>query len=241
MSSIVLIGPTDALASLREQFSADKEVQTFSEHDVRAAVEFIATTRPAVVAMEESFAVSPRGEALVGRIMDDPALQSCEIRVLADTREASGPNGTGALDAPAEVTSDVPTIAVPLAAAQPALDFRGTRRVIRQRMADGLAVTVDGNPAVLVDLTTLGAQVLSRIVLRPNQRVRLLLPEGITDAKKVLRCQGSVVWASFEMPAGQPPRYRAGLRLSGVDLDALQAFVDRHRVPAAAELSGEPG
>ena len=50
---------------------------------MRDAVEHIAIHRPAVVAIEEAFAVSPRGEALVARIMEDPSLSACEIRILA--------------------------------------------------------------------------------------------------------------------------------------------------------------
>lgn len=230
MSAIVLIGPTDALARLREQFPAEGKVQTFSDHEIRAAVEYIATHRPPIVAIEESFAVSPRGEALIGRIMDDPALQACEIRVLPGPTPAPPvrKSGTGITPAPPRAEST-----------PPALDHRGTRRAVRIRMADHVEVAVDGNPAELVDISPLGAQVVSRMVLRPNQRVRLSLPEE----KKVVRCLGSVVWASFEMPPGQPPRYRAGLRLSGVEVDAVERFADRHRaeVSAAPTSSGEPG
>lgn len=227
MSAIVLIGPTDALARLREQFPADKRVQTFSDHEVRAAVEHIATHRPATVAIEESFAVSPRGEALIGRIMDDPALQGCEIRVLPGLTPAppARKSGTG-----------IPAAAPRPESPAPALDYRGTRRAVRIRMAAHVEVAVDGNPAELIDLSPVGAQVVSRMVLRPNQRVRLSLPDG----KKVVRCLGSVVWASFEMPAGQPPRYRAGLRLSGVETDAVDRFAERHRATAPAS-SVDPG
>jgi hypothetical protein len=73
--------------------------------------------------------------------------------------------------------------------------------------------------------------VISKIVLRPNQRVRLTLPEG----KRALRCAGSVVWASFEMPQGQPPRYRAGLKLSGIEGESLHGFAERHREPGSDE------
>ena len=61
---------------------------------------------------------------------------------------------------------------------KPALDVRGTRRAPRIRIKDGVEVAVDGNPAALVDLSTVGAQVVSPTVLKPNQRVRVTIGEG---------------------------------------------------------------
>src|ERR671913_1963831 len=91
VSAIVLIGPRDALPALRKQLATETEVQTFTDQQVREAVEFIATARPAVVALDEQFAESPRGEALMGRIADDTALSSCDVRVLARERQAPPP------------------------------------------------------------------------------------------------------------------------------------------------------
>ena len=80
---IVVIGPAEALGALRAQVANGRQVQSFTDHQVREAVEYVATYKPAIVAIDETFAVSPRGEALVGRIMDDPGLAQCEIRILA--------------------------------------------------------------------------------------------------------------------------------------------------------------
>ena len=49
----------------------------------------------------------------------------------------------------------------------------------------------DGNAAALIDLSAVGAQVLSTKMLKPNQRIRLTLPEG----KTAIRCTGSIAWA----------------------------------------------
>ncbi|MCC7126041.1 MAG: PilZ domain-containing protein [Acidobacteria bacterium] len=240
VSALVLIGPSVALPVLRKQLPADTAVQTFTDHEVRQAVEYIATTKPAVVAIDEEFAVGPRGDALIGRIVEDPSLASCEIRILPraprperapSTKRKSGANipVAGSPTATASAVAAPPAEDTP-AAARP-LDQRGTRRAERFRLNDGVAVTVDGNAAELVDLSTVGAQVISKIVLKPNQKVRVVLPEET----RVLRCGGSVVWATFEMPAGKPPRYRAGLRLQGLDVDAMQGFVDRHRTPKPSD------
>jgi hypothetical protein len=231
---MVVIGPTEALDALRAQLPEDGPLQAFTDIQIREAVEFIATHRPAMVGIEEGFAVSPRGEALSGRIMDDPALTACEIRVLTyakpdkdKTRRRSGTGIKAASVLPAGA-GQVPA-GKDASAPHPVLDRRGTRRAERIRLIEGVSVTVDGNPAELVDLSVVGAQVVSRMVLRPNQRVRVHLPENRADGRRALRCSASVVWASFEMPAGQSPRYRAGLKLSGAEADALQHFALLHR------------
>lgn len=231
--AIVVIGPTEALGALRAQLPENRPLQTFTDHQVREAVEFIATHRPAIVGIEETFAVSPRGEALVGRIMDDPSLASCEIRILAYSQKAERDksrrkSGAGIPVAAPPVSGDGDGTSVR------SVDRRGTRRTERIRMLAGVVITVDGNPAELVDLSAAGAQVVSRVVLRPNQRVRLQLPEPRTEGKRMVRCAASVVWASFEMPAGQPPRYRAGLKLaSPTEAEALQHFALLHQAPEA--------
>lgn len=236
---IVVIGPSEALDALRAQLPEGSPLQAFTGFQVREAVEYIATHKPAIVAIEQSFAVSPRGEALVGRIMDDASLTACEIRVLGlprpereKTRKKSGTGITPA--APAGPGSPAAPAAPPnghAAAAAVSLDYRGTRRAERVRIIEGVSVTVDGLPADLVDLSALGAQVVSRAVLRPNQRVRMQLPENKGDGRRALRCAASVVWASFEMPPGQPPRYRAGLKLSGAEAEAVEQFALLHRAP----------
>jgi hypothetical protein len=38
-----------------------------------------------------------------------------------------------------------------------------------------------------------------------------------------------VAWASFEIPTGSGPRYRAGVEFFNADTSALDAFCARHR------------
>ena len=243
VSATVLIGREGALARLRTQLATETDVKMFTDRQVREAVEFIATAHPAIVALDEEFAASARGEALVGRITDDPALTACDVRVLslepravtAGQSRAAGNGLTMVPSAPGDTSAATTTTTTTAAVVTPTpvLDQRGTRRAPRIRLASGIPVTVDGNAAELVDLSAVGAQVVSTIILRPNQRVRLALPEG----KRSLRCAGWVVWATFEMPQGQQPRYRAGLKLTGIEGESLQSFAERHREPG----SGEPG
>ena len=71
-------------------------------------------------------------------------------------------------------------------------------------------------------------QVVSSVILKPNQRVRVSLP----DASRPIRIRGAVAWASFEMPKGKPaPQYRAGIEFFDADASAVQRFIDQKKLP----------
>ena len=61
-------------------------------------------------------------------------------------------------------------------------------------------------------------------VVKPNQRVRVTL----VDDTATVRCAATIVWASFEMPKGASPRYRAGLEFIDADGAAINAYIHRH-------------
>ena len=214
--SIVLIGPADALPALRERVDSGAELHQFTDQEALEALDHIIRNKPRIIALDNEFSTSSRGAALINRIKDDPSLVNCEVRVIAHDNALNRvavrrPPGHGAAIAVEEPKS--------------ALDQRGTRRAPRYRMKDGIEILVDGNAAALVDVSTVGAQVLCPSVLRPNQRVRMTL----TDQKGAIRCNGSIAWASLELPKGLPPRYRAGIDMTGADPEAVKNFAERHK------------
>ena len=219
-SSIVLIGPSEALPALRERVDSGAELHTFTDQEALEALDHIIRTKPRIVALDDDFSATSRGTALINRIKDDPTLNDCEVRVVAhDTAINRVAVRRSGKHAAAIVVVDEP---------KKALDQRGTRRAPRIRIREKVEVLVDGNAAELIDLSAVGAQVLSSKMLKPNQRIRLTLPEG----KKAIRCTGSIAWASFEMPKGESPRYRAGIELLGTDPVAISSFADRHKKAA---------
>ena len=224
--STVLIAAPEHLQALKERpdFS---DAQTFSDAEALRALEVITRKRPDVVALERIFAATTRGAALINRIKADPKLASCEIRIVAhDSGYARVPAGGGA---PGNAGSDsdaaVAVAEAPAPAAAP-LDQRGTRRAPRVKIVEGVEVLVDGNAAALVDLSIVGAQVVSQSILRPNQRVRM----SINDGKKPLRFSAGVAWASFEL-IKTGPRYRAGIEFFDAEPEAVQKFCDAKKKP----------
>lgn len=199
----LLIGPQALAAPLAQHpDTRDTELIVFDEDHVCQAVEQMVRQRPRVVALPEKFAMSPRGMALTHRIAVDAQLAGTRV-LMIDAQGAAVPIPAGAR----------PTW-LPL-------DVAGTRRVPRIRMRQGIDVQIDGATASLVDLSTMGAQVLSTTVLKPRQRVRVIL----AVEPYLIRAIGTVAWALFEIPkAGLPPQYRAGLEFSSADPEPLLQF-----------------
>jgi archaeosine-15-forming tRNA-guanine transglycosylase len=215
-SSIVLIGPSGAIPALRERLTPGADVQTFTDTETLEALDHIVRSKPRIVALDYQFSLTSRGTALVDRIKDDPELQMCEVRVVAHD---------GALSRVQQRRKAATATATTIDDPKALLDPRGTRRAARVLIRDGVEVLVDGNGATLVDVSTIGAQVLSTKMLKPNQRVRVTFSDG----QGMIRCSGSIVWASFEMPKGQATRYRAGIELTSADTQQLTAYAERYR------------
>ena len=108
--------------------------------------------------------------------------------------------------------------------AQAPLDLTGTRRAPRFAIQDNVNVEIDGNAATLVNLSLVGAQVLSAAIIRPNQRVRFVF----TDERSAARIRGVVASVSVELSKGVP-HYRAGIEFLNGDQAAVQGIIDARK------------
>jgi len=212
----VLIAAPELLPTLKKRpVDPAAELLAFADADALKALDVISKRRPSVIVLEQDFAATARGAALVRRIQADPALSGSEIRLVSkDSGESSIVEALTAVDEPLMTEAE----------ARAQLDQRGTRRAARFKIGGTVEVVVDGNIATLVDLSTIGAQVLSAIVLRPTQRLRVTL----ADDHSTIRFNATVAWASFEIPKQTPPRYRAGLEFIDAEAGAVDAFRRRH-------------
>ncbi len=204
-----MVAASELLPSLRERAAEiDGELLMFSDADALSALQTIVTRRPQVVALERMFAVTPRGAALINRIKADPSLRDAEIRVVAHN---------------SDYRRIIPRAAPP---SGPALDQRGTRRAPRFKITDSATAMLDGISGTVIDLSTVGAQVVAPGGLKPNQRIAM----GLVDATATLRFNASVAWTSFEMSPAGAPRYRAGINFEDADPAAVDAFLNRHKL-----------
>ena len=104
------------------------------------------------------------------------------------------------------------------------------RQASRHVLRDEVHVQIDGSPALLVDLSANGAQILSPTALKPNRIVKVLLPFD----RNPIQCKGKIVWARLEPPsAGRPLRYRGGIFFTTVDELGVEAFLAKRGVGAS--------
>jgi len=208
----VLVAAPEYLPALQEQGDFG-DALAFSDADALKALEAITRDRPKVIALEKQFAATSRGAALIKRIKADPKLRKCEIRVVSLEGDSE------------EFSQSDPALRGAETEAAVKLDQRGTRRAQRVKIVDGVEVLIDGSPAMLIDLSVVGAQVVSPTILRPNQRVRMILP----DEERPIRCVAGVAWAAFEMPKSGP-RYRAGIEFFDAESGNLDRFIEQNKL-----------
>jgi hypothetical protein len=88
-------------------------------------------------------------------------------------------------------------------------------------------VQIDRDPALLVDLSVTGAQV---IFAAPPEVGRIVTVALLSDETPCF-CQGRLIWARREQTAkGRPFRYPTGIAFTAIDDAAIQAYITRHAV-----------
>lgn len=189
----VLIASDNLLAIWSTFASSANEVLAVPQKDVTAALNSIRRRQPAIVVLEEAFAVSSQAAALIARLHTTAEFGRLQIRLLTA-------DGVAALQAAHAAHADARVSLASITRPMP-------RRSSRLRPAGPIQIRIDGHPATLVNLSTSGTQVCSSLVLRPHQRVRVRFQLN-SDA---IRMNGIVVWSAFEMTP--TPTYRAGIKL----------------------------
>jgi hypothetical protein len=86
-----------------------------------------------------------------------------------------------------------------------------------------VGVIVNGQRGTLVNLSSMGAQLLMLLRVRPNEPLRL----SLVDASADVRVQGVVAWSAAE-PSGTGMTYRAGIEFINPDSLTLGDFCMRH-------------
>jgi hypothetical protein len=235
-AAALVIAAHNLMPALRDHVKAEGDIATFADTEPIQALQTIMEDRPSLVVLERLFAATPRGAALINRIKSDPQLAHTEVRVMSHTGDytrqvvkptaAAPPAAASPSEGAAAATETQQGGAVATEEA-PRLDWQGTRRAPRYRVRQGVELQLDGNPAAVIDLSTVGAQVISPTVLRPNQKVRISVPiEDFT-----LRFRGAIAWAKFELPTApvKAPQYRAGVEFTDADAQAIDNFCSKNR------------
>jgi hypothetical protein len=191
----VLIGSEPLVAAWNARAGKSSQVIPLVHTDVSHALETIGSKRPEVVVIEQAVATTGPGSTLMARLHTERFLRGIDVRLLAPDR---------ANDLMSSEPGDVHPQVWLTVLAEP-LPARPMRRAERIKTGENEGALVDGTPVRLLDLSASGAQVYSTMVLRPQQRVKLVL----SPERGSIKTTGIVAWSTFEM--APTPRYRAGI------------------------------
>jgi hypothetical protein len=198
--------------------------------NLASAMDSIRNFQPKLVAVDALFAQTLTGAAFIERV-EKLAIADGEIRLIVRiegswvTTSRGQSTGVVVPSAPAIIAVSPPSVAAasaPVTAAQ--IAAVSTRRAPRFLVRDPLDVVVENGSAALIDISILGAQVVSGPVLRPNQKIKIALP----DSRDMLHVMAHVAWSTFEKPQLADAQYRAGIEFTGAAQEALEDYRRRH-------------
>ncbi len=207
----VLVADPGRMPALRDGLRLDGRVLRFMSTNLTTAFDSIRANNPGIVAVDAAFAETAPGRAFLDRIAA-LAIPASGVRLVRqiDGRWTTTPLVADALQA---------------MSASVGLTRGDTRRTPRFLVKDPVQAVVESSTANLIDLSALGAQVVSEPVLRPNQKIKVLLP----DDDATLRVSALIAWSMYERPThGTEPYYRAGLEFSDAAQQTLEDYCRRH-------------
>ena len=222
-ADVILVAPADLLPALTASCASLGALHAFPDTDALAALDATFQTLPREVVLERGFAESARGRAFLRRVTDDTFARECLIRIV-DAAAGPAPASPAEASAATASTREEPSATTsPATDAQPAPETLGPAARVTRRLgvAPDTTVAVDGTNVTLVDLSMEGMQVLGTLPLKPNQAVRVTLPDGAQG----LRVRARVAWATLELGAATGARYRAGFAFVDADRAALEPLV----------------
>jgi PilZ domain-containing protein len=235
----VVVADPARIDAVRATVSLPGRVMSFPTNGIGSAVASIRAYRPKTVAVDAIFADSPYGATFLDQV-EALRIAGCTIVLLVEAgsrwtaipRNAARILGRSQSDAAAAAD---PALITPLRQALTAVpsqlpvavraDVSSTRRVPRFAVRDPLKVVVESGQARLVDISVLGAQIVSMPILRPRQKIKVALP----DSDAMLNVVAQVAWSSFErLRLESEPYYRVGLEFAGSSQDKLEDYRRRH-------------
>jgi hypothetical protein len=221
----ILIAEPQLLTTLRNEVKITGRPLYFSVSNLASALESIRALQPHIVALESMFAGTDRGRAFIDRLqVEAPAASEIQLVSHASGRWTLAP--LGAKPAAARPPHAAPA---PVAPAQAGLN---TRRAPRFPVFTPAEAVIDGKPTNLVDISVLGAQVVSDPALRPQQKVKVALPDV---EETILRFTARVAWSVFEKPRpAKVPHYRAGAGSGSILPAPLLEFADPYSLRESA-------
>jgi hypothetical protein len=227
--TLVIADAAQTLA-IRAGSTFSGRVTWFTAGNLFAAHQSIQMHHPKVIAVEAGFAETPPGQEFLARV-ERLGIRGSVIQLVVrsqgkwSTTPYSGQLGTAPSQAGTPAVSIERAVAGGRGAGAPQTKGANTRRANRFKILESVDAVVESGQATLVNISILGAQVVSQPVLKPTQKVKIVLP----DTDDMLRLTAHVAWVTFEQPQpGSAPHYRAGMEFSDAAKEILEDYCRRH-------------
>jgi hypothetical protein len=227
----IIVADAARIPAIRDGVLLTGRMMYFTASNVASAMDTIRAHQPKLVVVDALFARTPPGVAFVERV-EQLAIPQGDIRLVVqlEGRWVTAPRSSAAepvsVSRPAAVASKPAVVVAPaapmIAAPTAALN---TRRAPRFLVRDAVNAVVENGSANLVDISVLGAQIVSGPVLRPRQKIKIALP----DTGDMLQVMAQVAWSTFEKPVlVMAAHYRAGIEFTDAAQQALEDYRRRH-------------
>lgn len=234
------------MAAIRQSIRFPGRVIHFTPASVSAAMEAVRSHKPRTVAIDAVFGQTPMGVAFMDRV-DALGIDGSSIKFIlehegrwitaarrgskapaADAETSGHTSRRKHVEPSPDIETASPELVAAIAAAVEAGDplaLSTTRRAPRFAVQGNVEAIVENGHASIVDMSVLGAQLVSVPALRPNQRIMV----SLQDSDVSLNVIAQVAWSSFERPSKEvEPYYRAGIEFSGPAKDAIEDYRQRH-------------
>jgi hypothetical protein len=220
----IVIADVTRMAAIRSGLPLSGRVVHFTNFNLSSALEAIKTDEPRIVAIDALLVQTQQGLGFMKHV-ESLAKAACAIRLIVrgnrtwtTTEHDARPPTDEAAIGRASATPCRPAV---VAAAKTGVN---TRRAPRFPMLDSLNAGVEGGQASLVNISVLGAQVVSQPVLRPGQTVKIALP----DQNEMLRLTAHVAWSTFQQTKQGTAVYRAGVAFTDAAQETLDDYCRRY-------------
>jgi hypothetical protein len=244
----IVVADVTRMAAIRDGLALPGRVMHFASSSLASAVESIRAYRAKVVAVDALFAQTSSGIAFVARL-DTMGLPANAIRLIVESdgkwiatvrqepgivvadRKGGVPQQQGAIVSPKQPT--VQSLSSVLAAVSFSA-MSNTRRAPRFLVRNPIEALVESGRANVIDMSVLGAQIVSLPVLRPNQRIKL----GLLDTDDVVNLTAQVAWSIFEQTPMREVHYRVGIEFTDAARHTLEDYRRRYCADQPIPLRG---
>jgi hypothetical protein len=223
----VVVADAARMPAIRAGLQVFGRAMHITSGNLASAMDSIKNFQPKLVAVDVVFAQTLTGASFIERV-EKLAIADSEIRLIARSEGAWITTSRGqraGVIVPPSIVAAPSIVAMPAPVGGTQVGAVSTRRAPRFLVRDPLDVVVENGSAALIDISILGAQVVSGPALRPNQKIRIALP----DNRDMLHVTAHVAWSTFEKPKlVEDAYYRAGIEFTGSAQEALEDYRRRH-------------